>query len=383
MSKKINLDTVVSKCVHRPIAKGDAEMTPLYKRNDGIFDSVGGKTTRSDIWLKTAEVFYASPNNIKRVFITYEGVYVHLFRPIKGDKTGELSKFYSFKSVDDEIDMMEALRSKKQRDRQIVITKLGLGAIKRPWSCSNIEEIYFDWTVLLSDDIQNYGYADLVSMMTRSGTTSMQDGRILWELFSRSCLNSGEKISNTFPRLKVIGYMSNLKGVYERVGKPRESDSNGKLWFTSDKGRQVIQSAVNDPNQYLAVYKVPNVSVYNTKFLTRSYYSFDSEILEPYFAKTAEDITNYVRAKQGTLVEKKATEPVKTEVKKTVIKSEYEKALDDNLDIVGEKGVYMSLKMMLNNLGKDAWLQLFREMSDEGRVKYQTIYNKMSKGGHN
>lgn len=71
MSKRINLNSVVSKCVHRPIVKGDAEMTPLYKRNDGVFDNVGGKSTRSDTWMKTAEVFYASPNNVKRVFITY------------------------------------------------------------------------------------------------------------------------------------------------------------------------------------------------------------------------------------------------------------------------------------------------------------------------
>lgn len=391
MSKRINLDSVVSKCVHRPIVKGDAEMTPLYKRNDGVFDNVGGKSTRSDTWMKTAEVFYASPNNVKRVFITYEGVYVHLYRPIKGDKSGELAKFYSFKSIDSEIDMMDALRSNRQRDREIVITKLGLGAVKRPWSCSNIEEIYFDWCVLLSDDIQNYGYADLVSLMTRKGTTTMQDGRTLWDLFSRSCLGSGEKVSNTFPRLKVIGYMDNLKRIYEIVGKPRDADSEGKLWFTSDKAKAVIQSAMRDPNQYLALYKVPNVALYNTKFLTRNYYTFDEEILVPYFAKLSEDITNFVRIKQGTLVNAKKEELAgkKPDIKETakevkkVVKSEYEQALDDNFDIVGEKGVYMSLKMMLNNLGKDAWLQLFREMSEEGRIKYQTIYSKLSKGGHN
>ena len=385
MSKRINLNTVVSKCVHRPIVKGDADMIPLYKRNDGVFDNVAGKTTRSENWVKASEISYSSPNNIKRIFITYEGVYIHLFRPFKGDKTGELRKFYSFKSIDDEIDMRAALKSNRQRDRQIVITRLGLGAVKRPWSCSNIEEIYFDWSVLLSDDIQNYGYADLVSMMTKNGTTTMQDGRILWDLFSRSCLNSGENVSNTFPRLKVIGYMNNLKGVYERVGKPRESDSDGRLWITSDRGKQVIQSAVNDPNQFLAVYKVPNVVLYNTKFSTRSYYSFDSEILIPYFEKTAEDITNVVRRKQGTLVEKKEKEPekeVKTEIKKNVVKSEFEQALDDSFDIVGEKGIYMSLKIILNNLGKDAWLDLFREMSDEGRVKYQTLFTKLNKGGH-
>lgn len=396
MAKKINLNSIVSKCVHRPAVLSDANMTPLYKRNDEVSKNPADNIKRSPEWIKATETKYTSPNNVKRVFITYKGVYVHLFRPIKGDKTGSLSEFYPYTSVDKEIDMVAARESKMRRDRQIIISQLGLNAIKHPWSCSNIEEIYFDWTIFLSDDIQNYGYADLLSMFTQRGTTTIRDGRILWELFSRTCLNSGEKINNTFPRLKIIGYIDNLKDVYDRVGKPRETsvESIANLWYKND----VVKTVMHDPNHLIAIYKIPNVTVYNTKFTTRSYYNFDIEVLEPYFKKLSEDITNYIRKKQGTLIEDKKqttaenstgaisggrnTTEVAQKVKK-VEKSEYEIALDESLPIVGDKGVYMSLKMMLNNLGKDKWLQLFRDMSDDGRIKYQTIYNKCSKGGHN
>lgn len=377
-TKKINLDSMVSKCVHRPIVKGDADMTPLYKRNDGIFDTFNGKSTRSEQWVQAAETTYSSPNNIKRVFITYEGVYLHYFRPVAGDKSGVLSKFYSYKSVDPDIDLHEALKSKRMNNREIVVTKLGIGAIKRPWSCSNIEEIYFDWSVLLSDDIQNFGYADLIQKMTIKGTTVINNGRLLWDLFSRVCLNPGEKVSNTFPRLKIIGYMDNLKEVYDRIGKPRESiEATGKLWFNADGMGRVVA----DPNTFICAYKIPNVSTYNTKFVTRSYYSLDEMVLAPYFSKVSLDITNMIRAKQGTLV--KATgenEASKVEVEQ-VVKSDYEKALDESFTVVGESGIYMSLKMMLNNLGKDKWLQLFRDMSEGGREKYKEIYSRKSRGG--
>lgn len=282
-----NLDNIIGKCVHRPIASNDPDKYPLYKRNDGAFDEVGGKqTSRSDAWKAAVEKHYSSPNNIRRIFITREGVYVHFFRPFSGAKDSTTREaFYKYSSVNDKFNPMELYKAGDNRSAY----KFGLGCLRDKWVCSNIEEIYFDWTLLLSRDLISLGLGNLIVDWTKGGNGKILPGDVLWAIFSRSCLKNGENISRIFPRLKVICYVNELNVLYNTIKRKPGEESAQDLCTPWYKNAQ-FKAAVADRRFCVSLYKVPNVSAINKKYSTRSYYCFDTEKLEPYFASVVEKL---------------------------------------------------------------------------------------------
>jgi len=375
MCAQINLDTLVSKCLHRPIVKGDKEFLALYKRNDGKFEN-GTGSSRDNNWLRTAESCYNSPNNVRRIFITYKGVYVHMYKPIVGDRNKALHKFYSFKSVDENIQLQNVLADILSNGNSYDIKNLGLKALKKPWVCSNIEEVYFDWTVLLSSSLSAYGYdRSILKRMLSKGTTAIQDGRILFDLFRRECVYDTEGLKNTFPRLKIIGYIDNLDDVYSKVqqyNSERGEKLGGKtvetfckLWYQS----AIVNAAVKSPNVYVAMHKVPEVKNINDKFVTRAFYSYDVEILERYFSDLQNNMLEYIRKSKGTLVEDKSKENNAT---KNTEKSKYEIDLDNIMSSMGKEHVLVALRISSRN-NPDVFNKLINEMSDEGKEKYMSL----------
>ena len=357
---KFNLDNIIGKCVHRPIASKDPDKMPLYKRNDGIFNADGSVGTRSDAWLKASEHIYSSPNNIRRVFITYKGVYVHYYRPIVGDSSKETAKFYSYDSINSDFKPLELRESILRGDFTDIVTKSGFGAFKGQWSCTNVEEIYFDWTLLLSSELQQLGLGNLLVHMCKTGTSGIQDGSILMSLFTKFCLKPGENISRTFPRLKIIGYVSELETLYLHTKrKPGEESAEDLLnaWYKNP----VVGQAIKSPNVYVALYKVPNVSALNNKFMTRSFYSYDMEVLEPYFATMKQKILKAMSEKRLA--------------KEAVKKSDFEKLLDD---IKATKGIEAARRMCtIMALSTESNENTINTLSEEGKALY------LSNGGGN
>lgn len=294
-----NLDSIIGKCVHRPIASNDPDKYPLYKRNDGAFDEVGGKqTSRSDAWKVAVEKHYSSPNNIRRIFITREGVYVHFFRPFSGAKDSTTREaFYKYSSINDKFNPMELYKAGDNRSAY----KFGLGCLRDKWVCSNIEEIYFDWTLLLSRDLISLGLGNLIVDWTKGGNGKILPGDVLWAIFSRSCLKNGENISRIFPRLKVICYVNELNILYNAVKRKPGEESAQDLCTPWYKNAQ-FKAAVADRRFCVSLYKVPNVSAINMKYSTRSYYCFDTEKLEPYFASVVEKLGTYDKALKKSCV---------------------------------------------------------------------------------
>lgn len=294
-----NLDNIIGKCVHRPIASNDPDKYPLYKRNDGAFDEVGGKqTSRSDAWKAAVEKHYSSPNNIRRIFITREGVYVHFFRPFSGAKDSTTREaFYKYSSVNDKFNPIELYKAGDNRSAY----KFGLGCLRDRWVCSNIEEIYFDWTLLLSRDLISLGLGNLIVDWTKGGNGKILPGDVLWAIFSRSCLKNGENISRIFPRLKVICYVNELSILYNSTKRKPGEESAQDLCTPWYKNAQ-FKAAVADRRFCISLYKVPNVSAINKKYSTRSYYCFDTEKLEPYFASAVEKLGTYEKALKKSCV---------------------------------------------------------------------------------
>lgn len=315
---RYSLDSIVGKCIHRPITSGDPDKLPLYKRNDGVFDeNQSVKQTRSDAWLSAVANNYSSPNNVRRIFITYKGVYVHYFRPFKGDKSGVTEKFYPYSELYDKTAMnSDGTKSKKvfdperilfTRDSQSEVTKFGLGALRGQWTCSNIEEIYFDWTVLLSSDLHRLGLGSLLNTMIvpkgKTGPCRLNKGDILWTIFENACLSKGENAQKTFPRLKVIGYIDKLEQIYHMIKrKPGEesADDLQKSWISPYLGNLGKMN-----NIFVMYYPVPNVSKLNSKYITRSFYCYDVEVLEPYFETLKSKIAKAIAVKRKGVSEEK------------------------------------------------------------------------------
>lgn len=354
MIEKFNLDSIIGKCVHRPISSKDVDKYPLYKRNDGTFDG-GSGSTRSDAWKSAVERTYSSPNNIRRVFITKKGVYLHYYRPVVGDSSKETAKFYSYSSVNDKFVPEELARRVLSGDNSLSISKFGFGAFKGMWSCSNIEEIYVDWTILLSDDIRAFGLTGLLNTIN-SGKSGWDDkmGYSLWQLFERSCLSSGEKCNKTFPRLKYIVYINRLDEVYNMIkrkpGEESVEDMRNPWWKNP-----IVDRAVNSANVYTARYIVPNVTKeYNNAYITRSFYSFDVEVLIPYF----EDRKNKILKAQ-----------IEARKNAEANKSDFEKLLDS---VKVKKGVEAAKKMCNILLMTDPAHreENIASLSDAGRALY-------------
>lgn len=345
---KFNLDTIIGRCVHRPVAAKDPDMFPLYKRNDDFFRTNKSAGSRSDVWLKAVEATYSSPNNIRRVFITYAGVYVHLYKPIKG-AGADTMKFYKYDSVNKEFNPVGLV----QGGRTGEVYKTGLGAFKGQWSCSNIEEIWFDWTLLMSAEIQAL-YPNCINEMTREGTTTVQNGKFLRELFNRFCLKPGEDLGKVFPRLKVIGYIDKLYPVYTKIKYKAGEDSLEdfkSLWAD----RQEVKFAINIPTAYVMMHRIYNAHELNDKFITRSFYSYDTEVLDPYFENLKNRMLKYAYDERT----KQVSKPKKV--------SEFEELLNK---IEQTKGLEVARqKFIVATSGADKE-KLIASLSPECRAKY-------------
>ena len=355
---RVNLDKEVSRAIHLP----RFEDTPLYTRvpdcKEAYFDKSEEVANKSDGWIAKSKIAYGSPNNIRRVFITSEGVFVHLYQPIAfkgkaGNKGLTRERTYA------QFKPMEVYESMMQGRRDYVVTKSGLGALANPWVASNIEEVYFDWSILLSEDILNLGFGNLLVDLTTMKTSKIERSELPYMLYKHFCCD-GEDTQNKYPRLRVVGYIQQLARVYKMVDyKPgvETVEEMGKLWCTNN----VVKAAGADPNCNILLYDVPNIPKLNTKYRTREgIYLYDLEVLQPYFEERNQKILKY----------KESVSKHQEEIK--IDKSEIEVLLDEILERDGEEFVAKTIKIMFTN--KEDGIKALNEMSTEGKKKYSRMF---------
>lgn len=358
MAIRINLDKEVEKLIHFPRFEG----TPLYTRIPGCMEGYANTqedvSTKSLAWIKWSHLSYGSPNNIRRVFITSKGVKTHLYQPIvnKGSKGKNTSlkrenQFSSFKAD-------EVVQSILSGQNEYIVTRTGFNALASPWVASNIEELYFDWTVLLSDDVMNMGKGNLLAELTATSNTGITRSTLPYELFEFACLK-GQDIRTKFPRLRVIGYIQQLDRVYNMVdykGGAESIEEMGKLWCAN----RVVKAAGADANCRVLIYDVPGVKRLNTDYRKREgIYSYDAEVLLPYFEDRKIKINEY-KSKMS-----KPQEIVTT-------KSEIEITLDEMYERDGVEFIAKTIKVMFTN--KEDGKQALNEMSTGGKNRYSRMF---------
>lgn len=383
-----NLDTIVAQAINGPKVDG----IPLYTRLDGEQEGFTG-SVRSDKWERASKTTYTSPTNIRRVFISGTKVVIQTYKPAiirgKPDSQGCWREFSlegennlincAMKSMNYDEDMRKYFMEKqinpnaKEPDR-VTMRGTGLGALSKPWVVSNVEEVYFDWTLLTGDMNRNAGVGCeelLVSYF--QGKRGYLKLTTAIDLFTLANLGNSGDIKTRFPRLRCVGIISELgKILNSKFDKGRpiieaiNNKDNTKLWCTMDDNINLIRQS----NSLIMMNEVRENSGYNLEYSIRAgVYKYDDEILQDYFEdyekKVKENTFNMPDKHEGRTDE----ESLKTN------KSELEYLLDSMIEAAGQEETRRLLLISLAGANIQELNKEFNEMSAEGEKRYRDMMN--------
>lgn len=364
----INLDKLIGKMIHHPRIQG----MPLYTRVDGQLEEGDMRivdSNKSTTWIEASKRSYSSPDNIRRVFITHKAVYVHLYRSVIGTKNTSLKRETPFQK--DFVDVRNAIMEDRANrlPPRYEIRQFGLGALVKPWVCSNVEEVYFDWTIFLGIDVGTLGYGDVLAYyMNRLPT--MMSTEPLEAMFNQTCLKGIKDMRDRFPRLRAIGYIEHLDEIYNTLGDKPGSESledMKKPWC--DNG--IIREAIESNETAVAIKKYTDISSLNTNYsLKDGIYVFDRDVLKDYFVGLETRIKDYAREQRDKALDKKKEELIK-EVQ--TAKSRFEISIDNVYAAEGPEGALIALKLAFEGLSKEERLVMLNNMSSKGQERYKKL----------
>ncbi len=352
----INLDKMISNMIHRPRVDG----YPLYSRVDSQFETGDGVLSKciNNKWDKISKKVYNSPGNIKRIFITHSSVYIDYFASVIGDSNKSLKRAVKFPV--DFVDVAQSMlnTSSMGEKPEYKVKGHGLLALYKPWVCSNIEEVFFDWSILLSEDIANMGMGNLFELYTQTKSDKMMDYTPIKNIFEYCCARNISNWRDRFPRLKYVGYISHLEEIYNAIDgqdKKNSLEDRVKPWCENEF---IIQSVKND-SQVISIYRLDDINLLNTKFsIKEGLYLYDRDKLKAYANKLEEAI-------------KKNRPGNKNMGTKNSIKSDIEEMLDV---IYNRDGAAMAkVAIMASTESAEDRNNIFKDMSDGGKARYRDI----------
>lgn len=242
MKIRFNLDNIVSRAVHGH----------CYLRVDG--NEASNSKYVSDV--EREKGIYSSPRNIRKLFIKNSGVDIVYYRPVvgKGDVLSESIRFNS-----DDKKLLSAayeyydnkFNGNQGYVEEISITGTGFSAFRNDLSVSNIEELYFDWSMLLGNenlfayfysnnqkitdyavyglDMREYEFFTSVSEIRKTNVKKLQADMVdmsndsvmtllLDYIAKEMCGNRPGGLAVNYPRLKYIGLIGNSNYVLKSDG---------------------------------------------------------------------------------------------------------------------------------------------------------------------
>lgn len=242
MSTKLNISKIIREAINQPsILIGDS-LKPIYptlKNSDGTYEADPAYAQR------VSKGFINSPTNIRKIFITHKKVYMEYYAPagvpnnysykcIKSLENTELSSIITetsmgmqsnIKLIGDN-NMMSFAPPKYEADGSVN------NLLTHPFYLNNVEEVYFDWILLLSPDMQQAFSAitgvpmnsEILFAMCRdaSGLPS-QDNNIFYNIIAPTDKDS-------FKRLKTVAFIQNLDQALDTY--IREDQNSSKHYYS-------------------------------------------------------------------------------------------------------------------------------------------------------
>lgn len=319
MAEKLNLDNLVGSIIH----------SHNYIRVDGT-EASNAKYVKQ---YERDKGMYSSPRNIRKLYIKSTGIDIVYYRPIVGGGDN-LSESISYSNENKELlrkICTSYINEYLGRDinSNINVQGTGFASFKNDLSVSNLEELYFDWALLLGNkeifsafadllkvnkhiiglSTQSYEqYCDINSINTKT-FKCIQAGTLdseIWNNYpgSREVVNllygyltkemCGDKrggLATNFPRLKYIGFVGNTKAVLKSKGgitkeilKRYEFDAFYNQFKVDDLNKGILSGG--DIFKYCLFFDT-GVDLINTGFrVDTGLYQFDSDFLYDYFKNT-------------------------------------------------------------------------------------------------
>lgn len=367
----VNLDNIVANRVHSPRVDG----FPIYGRVDGAMENGEGRiTTKSERWLNKVSKCYTSPDNIRRVFITHRAIYVSLYRPIR-NVSSSLQLERPLKQ-----DLLEVCTGLVPPGPGLAPTfrvdGSGISAIARPWVCSNIEELYFDWSVFLSHDIMNMGFGDVYhDVILAQGGKGPVNLNIIKQIFQRFCMGGVKDLKSRFPRLRCVGYIQNLDEVYKAVPMKRGADSIEDFlnpWCLNS----IVKSAIKSNQATIWEIEPANKWILE-RSVKSNVYTFDREVLDGYF----NNLESRIKAFRRSELDKKADEQREQKIAEAQkIKGSFEKLADSIYEAGGIEAVKSSIMISLKHSTSAERHEIYESLTSDGKVRYGGILIGRDKG---
>lgn len=327
MKVKYNLDSLVSKAVHGH----------CYLRADGI--EAGNAKYVSDV--EREKGIYSSPRNIRKLFIKSTGVDIVYYRPVvgRGDVLSESVKFAM-----DERKMLTSTydyyESKINRTYvypdDVAVSGTGFAAFRNELSISNLEELYFDWTMLLGNEslfslfyntnqqlngyaisglnLREYEFYNSINEITTTRTKRLQaepmdavrENSLISLLMSyitrEMCGNRPGGLAANYPRLKYVGFIGNSNRILKSDGgitKQNIFNYEFNAIYNSASNIKVLQEDLCAGDRFrFCLFADTGVDLLEPTFrVDGGIYLFDEQYLYPYL-KSAEYNREFTREEE-------------------------------------------------------------------------------------
>lgn len=337
----VNLNAAINKAMHRPITKnGEYTLYTKFGDSSSVESTQMTEAEKDAEFIEKSKSNFNSPTNIRRVFVTHNKVYVHYYCPyivnnspcgkytsevelipVPGNKSTTLYEIASSMAEFSEIN--QAFKTQGGRAASTVFAEQGrkiyktsgtmINIISSYYACNNIEELYFDWTLLMSNDIEAYlpvthritANRAVLNNWTHSDSYKQNYDNFMLELMCQILdLRTKEDILKKFPRLKALGIISNLADIMKN---PAVINGNGLLQNRTDTKAwlEVNSELIHRSNSIVQIsFLQQQLSKPNYTFKVKDQqYKFDHDYLKDYVDKYKKAFENILRTgnAEGTI----------------------------------------------------------------------------------
>lgn len=409
---KIEYNSIISKKLHGPRS---SEGFVLYPKTEGKDDDT--RAEASVRYKKEGETSYNSATNIRRIFITGSRVVVQYYAtPETKNKNGK--HHWIERKLNDENNMFDIARkiasydkdfNDYQRQKQWIdknakepdkysVSGNCWGILTYPYTCNNVEEIYFDWTFLLSRD--NKPFLGELALYSSQGNTDKPNNLFYMFLdkkeqssiiennamlgFMSNILSGGDpaKLRKSFPRLRTVAMISKLDAILEHasVKKPDLEFNSVKesriSWFDANKA--LIQQSnsvvfVSNFKSEIGAQESGNGLLWkpNKNFKLQGYYKFEVNKLQAKFDEYTHRITAYNNEKYLEQEEKLSEELEKSrsDIERVILK--YEKETENSSNKITLRNLLQYCSYGMSRQDKE---RVVRESSKEIRSRIEEVY---------
>lgn len=330
MAKIISISTVTGKYIHWPRTRDDLV---LYTRTEHASDDEDSynlsKRQNSDYYKANCDKSFNSATNIKRIWFTHSRVIVEYHtNPIINKNSGAAIVSHnivedgkSLYQIAEEIAMYDENIHRYQGEKAInsMATKPTeyringkFNICSSPYVCSNIEEIYFDWSILMSEDVLPY-FANILGVSSQAELAykfNQGNGGDLGKSASDAMIrmfvdhNSGgaKNIANRFPRLREIAMISNLDNIVNELApssdtlyKMSPNRKNEKSGVSYDTWIKSNMNLIVNSGSYIINWRTERQNP-NTEFIVKSStYKFDFDKLDAYVKQYTTKVNEIAR----------------------------------------------------------------------------------------